>query len=82
MSVWDTVASLTDSAAATFGLRFESFLGDPICFRNGKIEGDFVGPDPNPDLYEASDKDLDLCGLDLLCSLATAGEAEDFVARR
>ena len=43
MSVWDTIASLQDLAAATFGFSRASFcpilVGVPMVFSNGRIEG-------------------------------------------
>ena len=87
MRVWDTVALLQGSAAVAFGFSkvsfgppLEPFLEAPMGFKNCKIEGGFVGSDPILDLFEAAERDLDLRGLDLLCSLATAGVGTVFIS--
>ena len=59
--------SLQDLAAATFGFSKASFCSifeeAPVGFKNGTIEGFFVGPDPFPGLLlEVVDRDLDLRG--------------------
>ena len=87
MRVWETVASLQGSAAVTFDFSkvsftfpLEPFFEAPMGFKNCKIEGFFVGSDPISDLFEATEEGLDLRGLNLLCSLATAGIGTDFIS--
>ena len=85
MRVWETVASLQGSAAVTFDFSkvsfpLEPFFEAPMGFKNCKIEGIFVGSDPNSGLFEATEEGLDLRGLNLLCSLATAGIGTDFIS--
>ena len=83
MRVWVTVASLQGSAAVTFGLfslPLEPFFEAPMGFKYCKIEGFFVGSDPISDLFEATEEGLDLRGLNLLCSLATAGIGTVFIS--
>ena len=87
MRVWDTVASLQDSAAVTFDLSkvsfsfpLEPFFEAPMGFKNCKIEGFLVGSDPISGPFEATEEGLDLRGLNLLCSLATAGVGTVFIS--